>query len=141
MWKESRKIRIKSNITAKPINKDFIENIIKEITAICKTHNKSPRFIYRNGIQTQIQYGKFGPKNLIPTKENISKYDITIILWTENYNKIHKIIAFNHSDIDRLPLYKHSVGFNKDFLTLNLNKFPKEFSFDSIEDFENRFSF
>jgi hypothetical protein len=90
-------------------------------------------------VETQKAFGKWGPNSLIAT--NLKKEDATVCLWTEGCS-LHRIIAFRHSDIEKLPLYWHKAPNKKPIQTMRLEEFKKflgKYCFDSLDDFEYKF--
>jgi hypothetical protein len=157
-WEKS-KGSITKKIKTTNEDKKFIDEKMEKLKNVCKNKGRIPIIRRRNGIKNQTIWSK-GPMHLLPNSlkydklfGNIEwkkygrdeyrekyKYDMTLCIWTEGNNSIHKIIAFDCTDIDNL-LKKETYGKNTEYFTCKLNDFPVENTFDSIEDFEKRFKF
>ena len=108
---------------------------------VCESHKLHARVMHRNGVATQTKFGKWGPNSLIPT--NPSTEDLTVFLWTEG-ESIHRVIAFLHSDIKKLPLHDYVPPNKAPIQTMNLvdfEQFRGEWCFTSLEDFKENFRF
>ena len=83
----------------------------------------------------------FPPRNLIP-KDPTSE-DMTVFIWGEYLCFVHRIIAFQHTDIARLPLHAYRHGRQPPFLSMHLREFELfrgQYCFESVEEFEHKFS-
>jgi hypothetical protein len=111
------------------------------VREICEFHKLHVRVMYRNGVTVQTKFGKWGPNSLIPTDPN--KEDLTVFLWTEG-DSIHRVIAFLHSEINKMPLYKHIPPNKAPVQTMPLMDFEQfhgKWCFISLDDFKNNFRF
>jgi hypothetical protein len=120
---------------------DWMGDQKKRIQEICKRHGRTCRIIYRDGVEKQRRWGQGGPFNLIAN--DLTKEELTVWLMTEDCN-IYRIIAFCHSDINKLPLRWYTFGNRPRFQTMTLEEFEKfrgKYCFTSFEDFENGFAF
>jgi hypothetical protein len=135
LYAEHQKIKGTTKLSTLKRDHSRIAKFKGQIKQVFSARGLKVRILFRSGVETQIAFGKYGPKNLLPKPS--AKANATVILWLDG-SKIYRIIAFSHSDISRLPLYAHKIGGNE-FMTLALSEFPPEFVFQSIEGLKKRF--
>ena len=119
----------------------WLEQQKQFVRDVCESRKLRSRVMHRNGVATQIKFGKWGPNSLIPTNSN--KEDLTVFLWTEG-ESIHRVIAFLHPDIKKLPLHEYIPPNKAPIQTMNLvdfEQFRGKWCFISLEDFKKNFRF
>jgi hypothetical protein len=119
----------------------WLEQQKQFVRDVCESRKLRARVMHRNGVATQMKFGKWGPNSLIPTNPN--KEDLTVFLWTES-ETIHRVIAFLHPDIKKLPLHEYIPPNKAPIQTMNLEDFEQfrgKWCFISLEDFKKNFRF